>query len=534
MGANSRSGSSMPLLNPIRQLAFIFAYMALDWASYLHPLHGLNITLWNPAPALGLVLWMAFGRTMAIPWFVAIMAGDFFIRGMPASLPMTCVLSVFLTLGYGAIGECLRRKFSDGQVFDDRIGLVTWLGLVGGGALANSLVYIGLLSLADLLPESERLEGLSRFWVGDCVGILVCMPILWMLLTRAGRAKLGGALNTWETAGYAGLAFVMLWVTFGAGPTAEFQYFYFLFPPVIWAAARQGLPGAAASAFLMQAGIILAVEHLNLVAVTVLEFQMLATVLALVGFFIGVVVDEQGLAAEKLRQSLNLAAAGEMAAALAHELNQPMTALAAYGNACQYLLEHGESGPPLRDAIQRMVSESTRAAEVLRRVRDFFRTGATRLELIEIGSIIAAAASRFAEAASRDGIILEVAPGPDIVRVDRLQIEVVLRNLLANAFDALASHPGGERRIGVSVEPGAGHCLIVTVRDSGDGLSASAIGKLFEPFFSTKSSGLGLGLVISRALIEAHGGQLWAEAGKNGIFRFSLPARDDGKNDAET
>lgn len=521
------------MLRLTQLLAFIAAYIALDWASYLHPLHGLNITLWNPAPALGLVVWLRFGRLTAIPWFVAIMVGEFAIRGMPAEFLVTIFLSIVLTTGYGVIGEFLRKRLRDGEVFGDRIRLMTWLSIVGIGTLANSLIYISLLSLTGLLPAGDRIEGLIRFWVGDCVGIVVSMPMLWMLLTHSGQARLRSVLASWETGGYAALAITMLWVTFGNGASAEFQYFYFLFLPVIWAAARQGLSGAATSAFILQAGIIFAVEWLNLVAVTVLEFQMLGAVLALVGFFIGVVVDEQRLAVDKLKQTLHLAAAGEMAAALAHELNQPMTALAAYGNACEYLLARGETGEVLRDAIRRMVAESTRAAEVVRRVRDFFRTGATRLESINVGSLISSAASRFTERAISDGVELEVTTAPSTVLVDRLQIELVLRNLLANAFDAVALQTEGKKCINVTVKTETANSLTVVVRDSGHGLSASAVGSLFEPFASSKSSGLGLGLVISRALVEAHGGKLWAEPGDSGIFQFSLPTHEKGASDAQ-
>lgn len=526
MEARSLRGLLTPMLRLTQLLAFIAAYIVLDWASYLHPLHGLNITLWNPAPALGLVLWIRFGRMTAIPWFVALMVGEFAIRGMPAAMLTTVALSMALTAGYGVIGEIMRRRLPDGEVFGDRQRLITWLGIVVVGTAANSWIYIALLSLAGLLPAGDQVAGFIRFWVGDCVGIIVSMPMLWMLLTQPGQARFRKVLARWETGGYAALAVAMLWVTFRNGPSAEFQYFYFLFLPVIWAASRQGLSGAAISAFILQTGVIVAVEWLNLVAVTVMEFQMLGAVLALAGFFIGVVVDEQRLAVEKLKQTLHMAAAGEMAAALAHELNQPMTALAAYGDACEQLLARGETGETLRDAIRRMVSESTRAAEVVRRVRDFFRTGATRLESVGVGTLMSSAASRFYERAAADGIQFHIATVPALVLVDRLQIELVLRNLLANAFDAVMSRPQGERRIDVTAETSTGDSIIIVVRDSGHGLSENAASRLFEPFASTKSSGLGLGLVISRALVEAHGGRLWAEPGNSGNFRFSLPIRE--------
>lgn len=522
------------VLRPTQSLAFIAAYVALDWASNLHPLHGLNITLWNPAPALGFVVWMRFGRVTALPWFVAIMAGELVIRGMPAALPITLALSAALTAGYAAIAGVLHSRLGDGQVFGDRKGLIAWLTIVVVGTLTNSVIYISLLVLAGLLPAGERIDGLIRFWIGDCVGTVVSMPMLWMLLTQPGQARLRAVLASWETGGYTALAIAMLGVTFGNGASAEFQYFYFLFLPVIWASARQGLSGAAVSAFILQGGVIAAVEWLHLVAVTVMELQILATMLALVGLFIGVVVDEHCLAVEKLKQTLQLAAAGEMAAALAHELNQPLTALAAYGNACEHLLARGESGDALGDVIRRMVAESRRAADVVRRLRDFFRTGDTRLEPVALGTLMSSAASRFSERAAAEGVDLHIAPVPTRVLVDLLQTELVLRNLLANAFDAVASRPPGERRIEVTtVEDGGAESITVVVRDSGPGLSASAAASLFEPFVSSKSSGLGLGLVISRALIEANGGKLWAEAGDAGVFRFSLPSLGKEKSDAQ-
>lgn len=515
------------LSRSLRVLAFIAAYVALDWASYLHPLYGLNITPWNPALGLGLVLWLRHGPVMALPWFVAILVGETVVRGLPADLVKTVLLSMALLAGYAAIGATLRRRLGGDELFGDRPRLFSWLLIVVAGTLATALLFITLLHAAGLIPAGDWAEALARFWVGDCVGVLVTMPFFWLLVSDSGQARLRQILCRWETAGYGLLAVAMLWVTFARGSAAEFQYFYFLFLPVVWAAARQGMAGAAVAAFALQAGVIVAVEWLNLVALTVLELQMLGAVLALVGFFIGVVVDEQRQAAERLRQSLHLVAAGEMAAALAHELNQPMTALAAYGSACEYLLAQGETGPRLAETIRRMVAESSRAADVVRRLRDFFRTGATRLEPVAIDALLAAAAAPFTRRAEEGRVAFAVAPAPAVtVLADRLQIEVALRNLIANAFDAVAE--AGERRVAISTGHDGDGGIRITVEDSGPGITAAAEARLFEPFASTKSSGLGLGLVISRALVEAHGGRLWAEVGDHGIFRLSLPIQEAG------
>jgi len=332
-----------------------------------------------------------------------------------------------------------------------------------------------------------------------------------------------------ETLGYLTLAICVLTLVFGSIATSEFKHFYFLFLPVLWAASRQGVYGTALMVFVLQLGIGALVKWNNSVNIEVPELQMLDAMLALVGFSIGIVVDEVRQVSNDLKQSLRLAAAGEMAAALAHELNQPLTALGAYGKACEFLVERGDGGPDselLKTTIQRMIAESGRAAEVVRRLRDFFRTGAMKLEAVDAARLVSNVSQQFFMPLREHGVVLEVAEMPELaVLVDRLQIELVLRNLLANALDAVQERPAGERRITVSQQrlDSKGGCLQLTVEDSGKGVSEDLAGRLFEPFVSSKASGMGLGLVLSRAIMEAHGGSLWAEVGDHGIFKMALP-----------
>lgn len=511
-------------------VVLLVGYVALDWVSYLHALHGLNITPWSPAPALGLVFLLRFGRNAVPPLALAILMADAWVRDLPASLPVSMGLAALLTLGYWAIGEALRRRLVRGGIFGDRRGLMEWTGIVAAGTLLNSLVFVSALSLGNLIPAGAGQEAFIRYWVGDSVGVLVSMPILWMLLDERGRAQLRAMVVTWESPAYLLATGAALWVAFGVGAEADFKYFYVLFLPVAWAAARHGLAGAVVGAAIVQIGIIGAVQLLGFSAVTVLEMQTLAVVLVLFGFFIGVVVDEKQRVSAELRQTLRLAAAGEMAGALAHELNQPLTALSAYGTACEQLLERGETGERLRETIRRMVAESFRAADVVRRLRDFFRTGATKLEPISLGDLLASATSAFAAKAQQHGIELIIDPAPPCALLaDRLQLEVVLRNLLSNAFDAVAEQAAGKRRVRLSVDPEGAGRVCIRVEDSGPGLSGAKAARLFEAFQSSKESGLGLGLVISRAIVEAHGGNLWAEVADRGLFKLVLPT--EGKTD---
>lgn len=508
---------------------FLATYLLFDWVSYVEPLFGLNITPWNPDTALGLVFWLVYGRRAALPWFLALVAGDVLVRGMPGGWSGTLLTATWLTCGYGLLGETLRRVLGGLPVFSTRSSFYRWLAIVAAGTMLNAVGHLSLLAWLGLVPWSEWLRGVWRFGFGDLVGVVVSMPLLLKLANPQSRQHLREATWKAETLGYLALAIFVLWAVFGYIVTSEFKHFYFLFLPLIWAASRQGVNGAALVVFVLQMAIVTLVKANHANNITVSELQMLDAVLALVGFFIGIVVDERRQVAEELKQTLRLAAAGEMAAALAHELNQPMTALAVYGKACEHLLARGEAGELLKNAIGQMINESARAAEVVKRLRDFFRTGAMQLESVNAATLMAGIVQQFRPQFAEHGVQLTVADAPPLlVQVDRLQIELVLRNLLANALDAVRMRPAGQRSIGLTAE-NIGGKLRFTVEDSGEGLTQQAAGRLFEPFVSTKASGMGLGLVLSRAIVEAHGGTLWAEVAAHGVFRFILPALDSGE-----
>jgi two-component system sensor kinase FixL len=512
--------------------AGVVLYVLLDWISYIEPLFRLNITPWNPDPALGLVVWLRYGRRAAFPWFAALLLSEIWVRGCPAGWPLTVILSAQLVLGYGLIGEALRRVFASAQMFGTRHHLLSWLGIVVTGLSVNGSLYICLLWLAGFVPSGALPMAALRFVIGDIVGVVVSMPLIWMLASGDGRRVLAGVLRSAETAGYLALSSVLVWAVFhGVIGNGEFQHFYFLFLPIIWAATRHGLPGTGLVAFVLQFGIILMVRTGEVGNIPFAELQLLGAALALVGFFIGVVVDEQRQTAEGLKQSLRLAAAGEMAAALAHELNQPTAALAAYGQACEHLLARGDTGPLLSETIGKMVREARRASEVVRRLREFFRTGALHLETAAVCAIIGTVTRQFEAQCAAHGVVLKVLAEPGLaVYADRLQIELVLRNLVANALDAVLTRTAAGGCITVSAASLPGARLQVAVRDNGPGVSTAVAARLFAPFVSNKSSGLGLGLVLSRAIVEAHGGHLWAEVGDQGVFNFVLPLQSGGNS----
>lgn len=511
-------------------IPFVLAYVLLDKASFLYAMRGLNITPWNPALALGLMCTLKFGRRTVIPWFLAMLLSDILVRGLPSSLFSTVVQSGFMAFSYGTLAEILRRHvYALGGLTNQR-NFVAWLVLVIVGTFLTSCIYLLLLFVTGMIPAEEWRALVLNFWIGDCVGVIVTMPFFWLLLDY--RSRLLRLLARWETLGYVILLVSMIGLAFGRWEIDDFKYFHLLFLPLVWAAAAQGLAGAAIAAFVLQAGIILAVQWLQLVTGMVFEMQLMGAVLASVGFFIGVLIDERKRIGAELRQTLRLAAASEMAGALAHEINQPLTALSTYGMVCEQLLARGEMGERLRETIQRMVAESYRAADVVRRLRDFFRTGATRLESVPLRDVMAAASAPFIAKAAKQGVELVVDEAPaGRLLADRLQLEVVLRNLLSNAFDAVVDKPEGRRSVHVSALPEGSGRVCISVVDSGSGLSRADVAQVFEAFHSTKSSGLGLGLAISRAIAEAHGGSLLAEAGDQGVFKLILPMGEKTHDD---
>ena len=511
-------------------LGFIGLYIALDAASFIHPLHGLNITPWNPAPALGLVYLLRQGTTARPVLVLAVLLSEYLVRGVPFPWWNSLLSALILAVGYLLLSEALRRRMSPTTLLDDRAALLGWMVPVVLGTLLNSVVYLTSLHLLGLLPSGGWLTGVLQFWVGDAVGITVAMPLFWWLSGERGRLALGSAPLCGESLGYTLPGLLALGIAFGLGGDGGFKLFYFLFLPIVWASARQGMAGAIVSATLLQVGVIAAVQVLDFSAVTVAELQMLAVVMALIGFFIGGVVDEQRRTSGELRQTLRLAAAGEMAGALAHELNQPLTAMGAYASAYDALQARGETGARLDAAINGMRAEARRAGDVVRRLRDFFRTGATKLEMVALRQIIEAAAEHYKTRAHQIEFQFLLAEVPEIMLLpDQLQLEVVLRNLLSNAFEAVAVADVTGRQVSIHAERLPGERVIICVEDSGAGLTSQDAERAFESFYSSKSSGMGLGLVISRAIAETHGGSLWGEVADHGVFKLVLPIQESPK-----
>ena len=220
--------------------------------------------------------------------------------------------------------------------------------------------------------------------------------------------------------------------------------------------------------------------------------------------------------------------AGEMAGALAHELSQPLTAIAAYARGCLRLLTGPAPEPAtLCEGVSEVVQQAERAGDVLGRLREFVRGGAWERAFVEVGPLIDAAVGLARIEATQNEVEIEarIDPGLPPVLADRIQIEQVLLNLLRNALDAIAIADSQKRLIVVEAHCKSGHKVQISVADSGPGVIAEAANRLFEPFMTTKPEGMGMGLSISRSIVESHGGRLrmFQSIDSGATFVFDLP-----------
>jgi signal transduction histidine kinase len=512
-------------MSAIRYLrdAAVFApcYVALDWASFIDPVGPFNITPWNPQPALALA-WMTIGGLWHAPAvFATIVGADVLVRGAPGGPFITLLSSGVLAAGYGALAWMLRELLRAGFGLRSTRELTLFVAVAVGGSAIIGAAFVGVLRGAELIPAAEAPAAWLRFWIGDAVGILVTAPLLFAVADSGRRAALLGLARKPETVAQALVLVATIWLIFEVVPGDPAQHFYFLFVPLIWIASRAGMNGAVVATGIVQLGVVVGIHRTGAGALPVLELQALVATLTLTGLYLGMMVDERERAGENLRRSLRLAAAGEMAGALAHEVNQPLTALANYGRSALLLLERADERARTQAIIGKMLAEADRAAEVVRRLRDFFRAGTTRLEAVPVDQLLDAVRRIGAAVIGERAVALEVSGDSGVapLYVDRLQVELVLRNLLANSFDAVQATPNG--RIEVRVAPEDARRARIVVADNGPGVAAERRESVFEPLVSGKPTGMGLGLAVSRAIAEAHGGSLEARAG--GEFHLVLP-----------
>jgi signal transduction histidine kinase len=513
-------------------LIYLAAFTVLDWVSYVHPVAALGITPWNPPTGLSFALVLLLGREF-IPWlFVAPFVANALVIGLPLPLWVHVTGACIVGLGYSAATAILSMPaLAFDRTLSSKRSLMLLIAVAVVSAIAVAVSYVGLLVLSGAIDAAETIPAIMRMWIGDMIGVTVLTPFLLILFTR--RRFL---VPSWEFAALVVFLIAALAAVFGLAEAFGLHLFYLFFLPVVWTAVRFGLEGVTAGLVLTQLGLMVAIHIAGVSANDVTAYQALMVVLALTGLAIGAVVSEEQRAQHQLRlnqealeRAARLDTMGAFAATLAHEINQPLTAISNYTRLAKQAVE---SEPPdtatAATAAQHAITQVDRAAEVVRRLRDFIKLGRNETAVLGVSDLIRDAAAHCRPELAARGIELEVRLAralPPVV-ADSLQVRQVLVNLVRNAAESISLAHGTVGRIVIDASLSDNGRVVIKVRDNGPGFDPDVLDKaLLTPFTSTKETGLGLGLALARSTAESHGGQLTIESTSSGAtVSFTLAA----------
>lgn len=521
---------------------FLCAYVALERISFIHEYKGVPITPWNPGLGALLALMMLGGPGFAAVLFVGVVIAETLVLGTSLSWPVIFGIAAIFAGVYGGAAAVTRRLLIDPTLIHLRDVLLMLAAGLCGAVLATALFLSALVLLDPAVDWGDAFVALLPLLVGDTIGIAVVTPLLLRLLHRHKSALLQLAALP-ELALYGGLIAAALWIIANAGSQDGLKFFYLLFVPVVLTALRYGLDGACVALAVSQLGLVGVLQFFNADANTFTEFQLLMLVLSTTGLIVGVVVSERqraDLLARDAEQRLKAKEAeaaqasrftlvSGMASALAHEINQPMTAARALARTAQELLRKPNADLARADSnLSNMIAQVDHAGAIVRRMRDFLRRGVPRVSTVDAGAVLNDAVVLARAEAAANGIELRVANDPNLPAIygDRVQLQQVALNLIRNSIEAIS----GARIVKGTIALSARHLhaperIEFCVADNGPGVDHAIAEKLFEPLMTSKHEGLGLGLSICASIMETHGGKIWLHSGAAGAaeFRFSVP-----------
>ena len=443
--------------------AYVALFVLLDWTSYVDPVLKLGITPWNPQAGLTLAVLLRFGPRWLPVTALAVILSEVLVRQASVASGLVLGYAAWVASAYTALAVILRSRGLAAPLRDCRTA-VQFAGATAAGTMVIAAGCVALFIAAGVLGQSHSPNSLQSVWIGDLTGIVTLTPLLlesgkWRRAGQLLRTRLGEALTQ------LGTLLIALWIAFGLSATDQLHLFYPLFVPVIWIALRWGVSGAMLATLVIQIGLLVGAQDQS-EAPPWLDLQFLMLTLSLTALLLGAVVMERAAALEKiavreaarqraeaqlrerdtvLARAMRFAVAGELASALAHELNQPITALVSYLRASEILATpFGTADDRLKTTLQKAAQEAIRASEVLRRLRNFYQGNAIEPRVVHLEAVCAAVSVSFRDRLRRAEATLTTRIDPLLpdFEADATQIEIVLHNLLGNAIDAvLQSEP---------------------------------------------------------------------------------------------
>jgi len=518
-------------------VVYLAVYLALDRISFFQVLPGTGFTPWNPPPAASFALVILRGPRFAPALFLAGLIDDIFVVGLPQGLTATVAMEALTALGYTATAVALRRFAHADQGFPRVADVVLLLlgALIGTATVAT--LAVGVLVLLRGLPAPLFYPSVWNFFIGDLTGIVGLLPALLTLPQAWERWKEVPAATRLLDIGVfvLGLA-VALALVFGAARSKELQFFYLLLLPVVWIGVRHGLAWSAIAVLVEQLALIATIALREYPTADFLAYQMLSLAVAGTGLLLGAVVSERQRAELQLRQwqselyrTTRLTTAGALGAAVVHEISQPLATVATYAHVCRRLLARD---PPdlglVGDTVAKVESEVRRTGEIVERLRDLWSKGEPRWSRLDLAEVTRKVADALDDTARLSGVALRIeAQSLPPIAADRVQLEQVLVNLVRNAIEAAAEGGAAEKLVTVTLSRHKGG-VELAVADNGRGIAPDIAERLFAPFETSKPRGMGIGLTLSREIVEAHRGRLWrdATAAVGARFVLRLPAAE--------
>jgi two-component system sensor kinase FixL len=507
-------------------LVYLAAYAVLDWISFIEP-YALGITPWNPGTGLSFVLLLLFGLRMIPFLLVSPLLADYLNQQFAMPWQVEILASVLVGGGYSiALTILLHPKLRFEPTLDSMRDLVLLMVVAVVSAAFVAIGYVSLTIAAGLLPPADFMPAALRYWVGDVIGITVIAPFALFALTRRRILPM-----TTETSLQFVAIGIALALVFGLAEEQQFQLFYVLFLPIVWLAVRAGSEGVSVGILVTQLGLILGIQLFPAGTFDVTAFQALMLVLAVTGLVAGELVTERRRTEAQLRlqqeshsRLARLGSMGELAAAVAHELNQPLMAAGTYTR----LVNDAMSAAPVdvvtaAETAKKAVAQVERAAEVVRHLRALVRLDRSNRAPCRFEQILQEALELCGPALDRTGVTVRTDVAADLPRimVDLLQVEQVLINLLRNAIEAIGNMRGS---VVIAAKPFDAEFIEIRVVDTGPGFPPQLLESAFLPLSSSKAEGLGIGLPLCRSIVEAHGGRLWIDdRAQGGAVHFTLP-----------
>jgi signal transduction histidine kinase len=521
--------------------ACLLAYVLLEWISFVHEYKNMPVTAWNPGLGLVFGLIVLGGPRYALVLFAGVVIAEITVLKTNLAWPIILAIAAVCAGVYSLVAKVARNYLKlDVDLYQLR-DVVILLAAAASGAFLVSALLSALLMLNGQLGWADVAVAAVPLLVGDIIGIGVVTPLM-LRIARHGREMLTIHPSTLvpELVLYTGLFAAALWIIVGAGPDSGFKFFYLLFVPVVVATVRYGMDGACISLAVAQLGLVGVLHTFGMDARAFTELQTLMLVLSATGLTVGAVVSERQTADRLVRaaetqlrekqaeavRATRFSLVSGMASALAHEINQPMTAVRALARSVQHILRAPDVDLARADAnLSTLIGQIDHATGVVRRMREFLRRGHPHVSTIDVAAMLDEALMLVrAEAAAKHVDIATQTTGslPD-VHGDRIQLQQVVLNLVRNAVDAIAEAGQQDGTIRVSAQrsdqpPG----IEIAVRDNGPGIAADVADSLFVPLTTSKREGLGLGLSISAAIAEAHGGRVWLHSHQPGATEFRL------------